>query len=463
MYIFISHSSKEGETARKLCQVIEGSGHKCFLAPRDIRSGYEYAEEIANGIDHADAILLLLSKASNNSPHVLREVERGVSKSVPILVYQLEEVELTKSMEYFLMTHQWMEAGRDSYKDVVECINGMGNVAQAPADTTVEVKKAEKGHRHALTLALVVIVCLVLVVIVLMAKLIGADEEQTGGPGSEGSIVETSSPKPEVKLGDTLVMGNYNGEDIFWRVLKISEDGTEAIIVARDVLTVKAYDAPESGKFNHDGEVNYYFSDAQEILESDVALQAYVQGNSNWESSAVRTWLNSAQENVKYEGQAPTAAAMPEGPNAYHAEKGFLCSFTEEELAKIKTTEVVTKGNVLAASESIKTQDKVFLLSMDELEWFTEADVSLLAVPTEGAIANDGTYWYQDYCLGFGVEHTMWWLREPVADLGSQCYLVGNGYHQENIYTSPVGVECYGIRPAMTIDLTAEKGYDIIR
>ena len=52
----------------------------------------------------------MLSKESNTSPHVLREVERAVSKNIPIIVYKIENVQLSKSLEYFLMTHQWMDA-----------------------------------------------------------------------------------------------------------------------------------------------------------------------------------------------------------------------------------------------------------------------------------------------------------------------------------------------------------------
>lgn len=48
--------------------------------------------------------------SKDNSPHVLREIERAVSKHIAIMVYKLEEVELTKSLEYFLMTHQWVSA-----------------------------------------------------------------------------------------------------------------------------------------------------------------------------------------------------------------------------------------------------------------------------------------------------------------------------------------------------------------
>ena len=125
MKIFISHSSNEANIANELCKVVENNGNQCFLASRDIRSGFPYAEEIANGIDSSDVVLLIMSKAANRSPHVLREVERAVTNSIPILVYTLEEVELTKSMEYFLMTHQWMFAGRDSYEDVINSINNI--------------------------------------------------------------------------------------------------------------------------------------------------------------------------------------------------------------------------------------------------------------------------------------------------------------------------------------------------
>lgn len=122
--VFISHSSKDGNIASELCNYLEENGKKCFIAPRDIQYGHEYAEEIVNGVDNSDSMVLMLSNSSNSSPHVLREVERAVSKSVPIIIYKLEEVELSKSMEYFLMTHQWVSAKtKEGFKDILKHIN----------------------------------------------------------------------------------------------------------------------------------------------------------------------------------------------------------------------------------------------------------------------------------------------------------------------------------------------------
>ncbi|MBR6697713.1 MAG: toll/interleukin-1 receptor domain-containing protein [Lachnospiraceae bacterium] len=165
MNIFISHSSSEAKVAKEICNELENNGKKCFLAPRDIRSGYEYAEEIANGIDSSNAVLLVLSNASNNSPHVLREVERAVTKRIPILVYKLEEVELTKSMEYFLMTHQWIPARKGDYSDVIRCVNNLENSDRVIAPVSIPQKKSKKP----LFIALAGIVAFVLVIAVAMA------------------------------------------------------------------------------------------------------------------------------------------------------------------------------------------------------------------------------------------------------------------------------------------------------
>ena len=98
--IFISYASEEIELAKSVCRLLENNGVSCFIAVRDICVGHEYAEDIVNAIDNAKAMVLLLSKNSNESP--------AVSHNVPVIVYMIEQVELNKSMEYFLMTHQWI-------------------------------------------------------------------------------------------------------------------------------------------------------------------------------------------------------------------------------------------------------------------------------------------------------------------------------------------------------------------
>lgn len=169
---------------------------------------------------------------------------------------------------------------------------------------------------------------------------------------------------------------------------------------------MKAFDAAESGKYNSDGDMDYW---AVEI--EDKRLESRVRGSNLWCDSNIRSWLNSEKENVVYEDQAPTASAMSEKKNGYSNEAGFLHGFTEEEKAVLRETQVLTIGNVLMDSWGTETKDRVFLLSQEELEWFGEADISLYAVPTDYALEQDQTGWYEGYSLSLGVKEYPWLLR----------------------------------------------------
>ena len=61
-HIFISHSSSDAKQAEALCGYLEKRNKKCFIAPRDIRSGHEYAEELLDGIDNSYVVILMLSE-----------------------------------------------------------------------------------------------------------------------------------------------------------------------------------------------------------------------------------------------------------------------------------------------------------------------------------------------------------------------------------------------------------------
>lgn len=432
MYIFVSHSSKDFETAEKVCKLIEENGHKCFFAPRDIHTGHEYAEEIIDGIENADAVLLLLSNAANNSPHVLREIERAVSKKITIIVYRLEEVVLSKSMEYFLMTHQWVNAKPgDDYQEIIECINQLSESGERKVDSV----KSQKG-KAAARKKFIPVLAGILIIFAICAAI---------GVRMFSNTVSTI----EVSPGDTIVLGTYNGEPIEWRVLKVSEDGTQAVVVSKYILTMKAFDAAESGKYNYYEGKDYW---GEDIKGEDEEFQHLLRGNNQWSVSNIRTWLNSSCENVQYEDQAPRAAAMSELKNGYDVEPGFLNGFSEEELEAVVVTSVITNGE----SESTTTQDRVFLLSVEELEWLKMADVSLFAVPTEAALEQDKSEWYEVDLMQYGVEDYFWWLRDADTSSGYKAYMVCNSYAGEQIISESVGVEGFGIRPAMTVDLTSD-------
>lgn len=451
MYVFISHSSHDAAFAEKVCALLESAGHKCFIAPRDIRSGKVYAEELMLGIERSDVLVLLMSRKANSSPHVLREVEHAASTSIPILVYSLEEVELTKSMEYFLMTHQWVnQALGEDLHVILDSIDNMQEYEDGNIRKENVTRKLEPGEmlrnepaKHTTLTAAALIIAAIAIVIGVRTYMVWNARGQT-------------PEKEDIHLGDSVVLGTYNEEPVSWRVIHMSEDGSRAILITENIITMKAYDAAESDRFNMD-HGNSYWTAASEDFE-DKALEAKVRGNNDWGSSSIRTWLNSDAEVVSYAGGPPTNMVMSDMKNGYAYEKGFLYGFSGEERAVIVETQIETKGNALSKDSTQVTQDKVFLLDLEELKWLEEAGVNVLAKPTEAAVRQDATGWYGVYSLDYGIENYYWWLREPKEGSVSQCFLVLNGFTEDTTTYQTVGVEGFGIRPAVGVDLRALSG-----
>lgn len=559
MRIFISHSSADAALAGEICRDLEDSGYSCFIAPRDIRSGCEYAEELINGIDGCDLMVLLLSEQSNGSPHVLREVERAVSKNKPIVVYKLEEVSLTKSMEYFLMTHQWLERkpGRER-SEIIGAIEQFSRERRtAPSPATHEPKPGKKNRK---------IICLSAAATVILAALVtafslgahrqgelmepsgdsSAPEISAGSSDSasltdcstvssdnaslpenhaassdSASLTENPAPSsdsaslpenpasssdsttaqeiaaapqgntaalpPETSVqpaaatssppqttiatekpsetasqaepptepssedspavpepGSSLFLGTYNGQPVEWRVVHIADNGRSAVVISDKILTMKAFDAAESGHYNQTDSESYWTTPMDDL---SVEQQRALRGDNRWEYSNIRTWLNSAREMVQYSDYPPAAGAMSEHDNGYSTEAGFLRGFTKDELAAILPTEITTNGST--------TTDRVFLLSSDEMQWLYDADVSIFARPTPEALEQDSTGWYAMYLDACGTDEYLWWLRDADGSNACKSLIVNNSSMDSVISAQCVGLEGFGIRPAMTIDLSS--------
>lgn len=454
MYIFISHSSTNAKLAESICNKIERNGHECFLAPRNIRLGHEYASEIVMGIDNSNAMLLILSKEAINSPHVLREIERAVSKSIPIIVYKIEEVELSKSMEYFLMTHQWITNPTGKFDDVINCINSLTNSSPSIGPTTTK-----KPSRRRYTLPVVIALSAVLIagailVGTLIIKNAHNNEVPTTKENDETTIPEetTTTESKSIQIGDTIILGSYNNAPIEWRVLKISDDNKSAVLIAQNVLTLKGFDAAESGRAGYCEGVQYFPTDAVDMMTEKTAW-----GDNTWANSSLREWLNSANEVVTYTGHKPSALAFTDKCNSYETEPGFLKDFTSEELSLILDTTISTKANALSESKYIETTDKVFLLSSEELSWFENCDIQIYVIPTPEAILQNEDPSYLEINKDVYKTNThYWWLRDPVENSVSKPYCVSLDKGKEpldNTYLATV--PSIGVRPAITVDITS--------
>lgn len=108
--VFISHSAKDKAVADAVCAALEANGVRCWIAPRDIRPGENWATSILHGIAGCRMMVLVFSTHTNSSNHIRREVERAVNRGIPIAPLRIEDAMPKDDLEYFLSSSHWMDA-----------------------------------------------------------------------------------------------------------------------------------------------------------------------------------------------------------------------------------------------------------------------------------------------------------------------------------------------------------------
>ena len=108
-HVFVSYASQDGTVTNTVVESLEQRGLKCWMAPRDVKPGAQYADAIVRAINEAKAVVLVLSGSAVGSSHVAREVERAASKRKPIIPFRVDAAALNPELEYFLSNSQWIE------------------------------------------------------------------------------------------------------------------------------------------------------------------------------------------------------------------------------------------------------------------------------------------------------------------------------------------------------------------
>lgn len=75
-HLFISHSTRDGgPIAQQLSAALEQAGHRCWIAPRDVRPGVPYPGQIVTAIENSGGLVLVVTPGANDSPDVLQEIQ----------------------------------------------------------------------------------------------------------------------------------------------------------------------------------------------------------------------------------------------------------------------------------------------------------------------------------------------------------------------------------------------------
>ena len=126
--VFISHSSNDAKQAGEVVSGLESRGIKCWIAPRDIKPGMPYPEAIINALNICDVLVVIFSRAADDSIQVMQEVERAVAKKLVIIPIRVENTVPTGSLELMLSSRHWLNTYdtpiEDHLDDLAKSIRG---------------------------------------------------------------------------------------------------------------------------------------------------------------------------------------------------------------------------------------------------------------------------------------------------------------------------------------------------
>ena len=101
-FVFISHAQEDSAVANAVCAALESEGVRCWILPRDVRPGQEIGWVVSDALRESRLMVLVFSSSANRSSEVLNEVERAVKQGMAILVFRIEEVQASESLERFI-------------------------------------------------------------------------------------------------------------------------------------------------------------------------------------------------------------------------------------------------------------------------------------------------------------------------------------------------------------------------
>lgn len=151
-HVFVSHGSDDRVQANELSAFIEAKGAKAWIAPRNVRPGQDYSEQLQEAIEKCSAFVVLVTDKANRSPYVRAEVEMAFSLFKPIFPVRMADVKPAAGLALFLKIRHWTDAfGDDKEANLARLAREVQTAAGVAVDPTEVVMEAEARDAAART------------------------------------------------------------------------------------------------------------------------------------------------------------------------------------------------------------------------------------------------------------------------------------------------------------------------
>jgi hypothetical protein len=109
-FLFVSHVTEDRIAASQVVDELERRGVRCWIAPRDVRPGGTFDDDIADAIESCRAMLLIFSSRCNESEYIRREITVAGNMNKVIVPFRIEDVEPKRGLSVRLANLHWIDA-----------------------------------------------------------------------------------------------------------------------------------------------------------------------------------------------------------------------------------------------------------------------------------------------------------------------------------------------------------------
>jgi hypothetical protein len=109
-FLFVGHVSEDRSAAVEIVDELERRGIPCWIAPRNVRPGKPFDDEIAEAIETCQAMLLIFSDRCNTSEYIRREVTVAGDVGKVIMPFRIEDARPKGGLRVRLSDLHWIDA-----------------------------------------------------------------------------------------------------------------------------------------------------------------------------------------------------------------------------------------------------------------------------------------------------------------------------------------------------------------
>lgn len=136
--VFISYSSVNSQVAQAICHALESAGIRCWIAPRNIRPGSDYADCIDAAINSCKVFVLVFSETAQISKWVKAELNIAFDGNKPIIPFRIDPTSLHGAMRLILNDKHWLDAFPQPSKMFAELTRVVSGIMSSPDEFTPE-------------------------------------------------------------------------------------------------------------------------------------------------------------------------------------------------------------------------------------------------------------------------------------------------------------------------------------